>query len=357
MSELGYISLYDNNWNALGKWTQHICKEWSLTRKALESDEFTATCQGYENSKNACFVGLHSETGALRYVAFCGIPKTVDKYTTITGIDCRNIFNQELIVDYSEKLSNGNYKITTVAQLFTYLMSTVFTNNNFNVNLPTGYEIDVTDVEDVDFIESYINRSKEIRNVLDQLNRACSVYDLFIKTNVILDTDTNKYKLKFEVRRIFNEISIKLSDFDAKIKLNQNIVNRITAYDGSSKYTYYLYNDNTIGTNGNDVSKLLFPPVHKIIFKENDLAGAKAEAVNELGESRYKDKVTIDLNSKFGSTLIDVDFTYFGNLVGYNPADDNSIKKLPVFSIKESSDSKKSITFGRLSDFWFMDRE
>ena len=87
---------------------------------------------------------------------------------------------------------------------------------------------------------------------------------------------------------------------------------------------------------------------------------AKAEAIQKLNENRYKDKVTINLNTKLGSTLEDVDFRYMGVINQYLPADyengaENTVKELPVMSIKEDSKGNKSLTFGRLSDFWFMD--
>ena len=84
------------------------------------------------------------------------------------------------------------------------------------------------------------------------------------------------------------------------------------------------------------------------------------EAIQKLNENRYKDKVTINLNTKLGSTLEDVDFRYMGVINQYLPADyengaENTVKELPVMSIKEDSKGNKSLTFGRLSDFWFMD--
>lgn len=358
MSNLGYICLYDANWNALGGWTQHICKDWTLVRKSLEWDEFSANCKGFENSKNACFVGLHEHDGQIKYIAFCGIPKTKKDMTSISGIDCRSVFNQELIVNYGQLLENGNYKISTVEKLFEYLMNGVFeddVNSWFSFGILNGFEIDTSDLEELEFVEDYISRTSKVRNVWDELVKCCSIYDVYIDVGIELDEETNKYKLVFAAKRIMTERNIKLSDFDATIKLNQNIVNRATAYDGHSMVHYYLHNDNTISTNDLYPAKRLFPPIHQFCYEEDDLDAAKANAIALLNENRYKDKVTINLNSAFGSTLEDLDFSFFGNLVGYNPADESSVKKLPVSQIKESSDGKKSLSFGRLSDYWFLE--
>ena len=97
-----------------------------------------------------------------------------------------------------------------------------------------------------------------------------------------------------------------------------------------------------------------FPPVTEMILGETK-EEAQAEAYQTLAKNRYKDKVTIDLSTKLGSTLKDLDFTYYGVLKGYNPADASSEKTLPVSAISEDSKGKKTIQFGRLADYWFMD--
>ena len=365
-SGVGFICLYDHEWNALGNWTQHVAKSWNLKRKAQESDEFNAICKDFENSKDACFVALHEPTGGLKYACFCGIPKTNENgFTTITGIDCRTLFNQEMMVNYTSLPSS--YEVT-VADLFQYLMWDVFvengwltinsgtgavTNNNFGVD----FAIDLTDLSLLGNVwnESYINRTDEIRNVWEELLKACACYDLYIKADISVDSNTNKYKLTFSVRRIYNTRSIKLSDYNVKMKLNQNITNRVIVRHGSGNVYYetlYLYNDNTIGymiTN-----KMLFPPVTQTIYKES-LSEAVADAYKILQENRFKDRVVIDLSSKLGSTLEDMDFSFYGDLVGYNPADSSSIKRLPVSAVSTDSNGKKVLEFGRLSEYWFLD--
>ena len=355
MSQTGFICLYDYNWNPLGKWTQHVAKSWSLRRKAFEQDEFEAQCQGFENSKTACFVGLHTKTGQLKYAAFCGIPSTKNGITSITGVDCRNLFNQEAWVDYTKRETGGQYKIRTVSALFEYLMDTVLEENGINVQV--DYELDL---DDLDFLigewkEEYITRTAQVMNIWTQLMAACHCYNVFIETSFEV-TDENKYKLIFTVKRTINSRPIKLSDYDVVMKLSQNVVNRVI-YAAESAPTnrgyYYLNNDNTI-TATLVSGKACFPPVTEMILGETK-AEAQAEAYQTLAKNRYKDKVTINLKTKLGSTLEDLDFTYFGVLKGYNPADQSSEKTLPVCQISEDHEGNKSLVFGRLSDYWFMD--
>ena len=359
----GFICLYDSEWNPLGHWTAHPAKSWSLTRKALESDEFKAVCEGFENSKKACFVVLHQQKGQIAYAAFCGIPsKDKSGLTSITGIDCRAIFNQEILVDYTKTDGSGYYIPTSasggnkpVTRLFTYLMSVVFTDNS--INLDISYEIDVSDLSfiDSDWKEYMLVRTKAIRNVYDELMAACSVYNVYIDIVIGVDSETNTFKLTFYAKRIYNVVGIRLSDFDAKIKNNQNVANRCMIRYGSN-YTnggcIYLYNDNTVGTAHNN--KVMFPPVIATAYADSP-AEASADAYQMMYDNRYKDKVTIDLNSKLGPTIANLDFSYFGDLVGYNPADESSIKRLPVSAVQTDHKGNKTITFGRLSKYWFLD--
>lgn len=352
----GYICLYDHNWVALGNWTQHLAKSWRLTRKAHEVDEFNCVCQGFENSKNACFIALHEPTGKMKYAAFCSIPeKKKNGLTSITGTDCRSIFNQELYVDYSQR-SSGQYVVNSVKTLFQYLMSTVFIENSFTLGITYGLDLDELDYLSNVWNEDYITRTAEYRNVYEQLMAACACYDLYISAETSVDSETNKYKLTFVVHRIYNSRNIKLSDYDVVTKMNQNITNRVvyTTKDApTTRYTLYLYNDNTIGSEYN-VNKVLFPPVTEVV-QEDDIDSARAKAYDILKENRFQDRVLIDLNGKLGLTLKDLDFSFYGNLVGYNPADESSIKTLPVCAIREDSNGNKSLQFGRLSQYWFMD--
>lgn len=346
----GFACLYDRNFNPLGKWTQHVASEWTLTRKAYEFDEMTVTCRGFENSRKACFVGLHEETGKLKYVAFCGIPTTKENLTTVKGVDCRQIFNQTILLDFTQKASSGAYAIRTVEGLYTYLLKDCLAGMNLGID----YDIDVKEAELVEWEEDLLARTKKVQSLYDVIQAANNAYDLVVVPGAKVDSEANRYRLTFTVKRIYNERNIKLSDYDVRMTLNQNLVNRTVARSESgSTQAYYLYSDNTVGT-AYDADRCLYPPRIETIEKE-DFEEAKAEAMQALLDNRYKDKATIDLNTKLGSTLRDVDFTYFLNVSEYNPADPDTAKRLPVFSIKEDSKGNKTLSLGRLSDYWFME--
>ena len=377
---MSWACLYDRQFKPLGAWTQHVVSEWSLTRKAYEFDEFKLTCKGFENSRNACYIALFNNTGKIQYLSFCGIPVTKDELTTVSGIDCRQLFNQTIMLDLGARNANGEFKINSVKSLFKYLLNDREKTEEDGLDLGIDYEVDISDLTVFsanDWKEEAISREKKVQELWKVIQTACNLYNVVVIAEAQVDAIENQYKLVFKVMRITEKKNIKLSDYDARMSNTQNVVNRAIATNGSDSKTYYLTNRYEVKEYITNSKDRLYPPRIATIYKDptdyEDEAQeqgktqeqvafneAKAEAIQKLNENRYKDKVTINLNTKLGSTLEDVDFRYMGVINQYLPADyengaENTIKELPVMSIKEDSKGNKSLTFGRLSDFWFMD--
>lgn len=377
---MSWACLYDKQFKPLGAWTQHVVSEWSLTRKAYEFDEFKLTCKGFENSRNACYIALFSNTGKIQYLSFCGIPVTKDELTTVSGIDCRQLFNQTIMLDLGARNSNGEFKINSVKSLFDYLLDNREKTEEGGLDLGIDYKVDTSDLtvfSTNDWKEEAISREKKVQELWKVIQTACNIYNVVVIAEAQIDAIENQYKLVFKVMRITEKKNIKLSDYDVRMSNTQNVVNRAIATNGSDSKTYYLTNRYEVKEYSTNSKDRLYPPRIATIYKnptdyedEAQEQGktqkqvafneAKAEAIQKLNENRYKDKVTINLNTKLGSTLEDVDFKYMGVINQYLPADyengaENTVKELPVMSIKEDSKGNKSLTFGRLSDFWFMD--
>lgn len=377
---MSWACLYDRQFKPLGAWTQHVVSEWSLTRKAYEFDEFKLTCKGFENSRNACYIALFSNTGKIQYLSFCGIPVTKDELTTVSGIDCRQLFNQTIMLDLGARNANGEFKINSVKSLFEYLLNDREKTEEDGLDLGIDYEVDISDLTVFsanDWKEEAISREKKVQELWKVIQTACNLYNVVVIAEAQVDAIENQYKLVFKVMRITEKKNIKLSDYDVRMSNTQNVVNRAIATNGSDSKTYYLTNRYEVKEYSTNSKDRLYPPRIATIYKdptdyENEAQEqgktqeqvafneAKAEAIQKLNENRYKDKVTINLNTKLGSTLEDVDFRYMGVINQYLPADyengaENTVKELPVMSIKEDSKGNKSLTFGRLSDFWFMD--
>lgn len=377
---MSWACLYDRQFKPLGAWTQHVVSEWSLTRKAYEFDEFKLTCKGFENSRNACYIALFNNTGRIQYLSFCGIPVTKDELTTVSGIDCRQLFNQTIMLDLGARNANGEFKINSVKSLFKYLLNDREKTEEDGLDLGIDYEVDTSDLTVFsanDWKEEAISREKKVQELWKVIQTACNLYNVVVIAEARVDAIENQYKLVFKVMRITEKKNIKLSDYDVRMSNTQNVVNRAIATNGSDSKTYYLTNRYEVKEYSTNRKDRLYPPRIVTIYKDptdyEDEAQeqgktqeqvafneAKAEAIQKLNENRYKDKVTINLNTKLGSTLEDVDFRYMGVINQYLPADyengaENTVKELPVMSIKEDSKGNKSLTFGRLSDFWFMD--
>ena len=377
---MSWACLYDRQFKPLGAWTQHVVSEWSLTRKAYEFDEFKLTCKGFENSRTACYIALFSNTGKIQYLSFCGIPVTKDELTTVSGIDCRQLFNQTIMLDLGARNANGEFKINSVKSLFDYLLDNREKTEEGGLDLGIDYKVDTSDLtvfSTNDWKEEAISREKKVQELWKVIQTACNIYNVVVIAEAQIDAIENQYKLVFKVMRITEKKNIKLSDYDVRMSNTQNVVNRAIATNGSDSKTYYLTNRYEVKEYSTNSKDRLYPPRIVTIYKDptdyEDEAQeqgktqeqvafneAKAEAIQNLNENRYKDKVTINLNTKLGSTLEDVDFRYMGVINQYLPADyengaENTVKELPVMSIKEDSKGNKSLTFGRLSDFWFMD--
>lgn len=377
---MSWACLYDRQFKPLGAWTQHVVSEWLLTRKAYEFDEFKLTCKGFENSRNACYIALFSNTGKIQYLSFCGIPVTKDELTTVSGIDCRQLFNQTIMLDLGARNANGEFKINSVKSLFKYLLNDREKTEEDGLDLGIDYEVDTSDLTVFsanDWKEEAISREKKVQELWKVIQTACNLYNVVVIAEAQVDAIENQYKLVFKVMRITEKKNIKLSDYDVRMSNTQNVVNRAIATNGTDIKTYYLTNKYEVKEYSTNSKDRLYPPRIATIYKDptdyEDEAQeqgktqeqvafneAKAEAIQKLNENRYKDKVTINLNTKLGSTLEDVDFRYMGVINQYLPADyengaENTVKELPVMSIKEDSKGNKSLTFGRLSDFWFMD--
>ncbi len=351
-----YITLFDKNFKALGSsenfvGTQHVTKTWIIKRRAYEFDEFSVTCKGFRNSRNACFVGLYTDQGQLKYVCFSGIPKTENDLTTITGIDCRNIFNQTLPVNL------GSTLITSQKTLYDFLLKTALGNLNVGIN----YEVRYVNISEETWSDPsiYIERTLDSRNIWKLIQAANARFDNIVVTSWRVDEDTNTYVLVFKVIGLSDSMTIKLSDYSVKTTRTNNITNIAIAATSDFKESaiYYLTNDNQVlaatSTSGIDADKALFPPKAET-YTADTLEEAVTSATEALYENRFKDRVTIDCSSRLGKKLEEIDLNWYGDLVGYNPSDDDSTKRLPVSAITEDSKGNRKIEFGRLSEYWFL---
>lgn len=372
-----FVALYDKNLNALFKsWSTYATTKWSLVRNAYEFDEVSVTTRAVDNSNKAVFVGLHNNDGSLKYLANCGKPKTKNGETTIKGTDIRQIFKQKVVINLSnvgtyDGYVNNVYK-TRLQQIYEYLLNIPlnFSYNGFGSELTVS--VDTTDIGEhaPTWNENYIDRTPGVGNVWDVIQAFNMCYDCYVETVVSIQNKT----ITFRVKRIYNEISFKMSDFDEYRITNDTSVTNV--YDVRVKsnsddnvgthvnYVYLLANDTVkyqaqlSSASDDDANTLnsalvIYPPRMETIL-EADSATALSKAYQNLFKNRFQGKAEINTNCAMGYVLRQADFNTFGKIYGYNSADDRDYRRLPLMKISEDNTGLVKVTFGRLNDYWYV---
>ena len=378
-----FACLYDKNLKALGTWSTYATTKWSLTRKAYEFDELSVTTRAMENSLSAMYIGLHNDDGSLKYLAFSGKPTTKDGMTTYKGTDLRQIFKQQMRINLTGvgtsnifDPSSGSLLKTKLMQFYEYLLGLPLTLNfnGFSLTAPEPEDpyqirfiIDTSDLAehpnntlayDYGWNESWIVRSDGIDNVWDVLQGFNMLYDCYIEFIINLTARTVTCKVK----RIYNLISFKLSDFnESKIINDTSVTNRVIvrvkANDddevGLYNNTFYLLTDDTVVAEASaNNSNVIYPPRVETVFEDVAAEGI-AIAVQKLMDNRFQGKVEINTDCAMGYLLQQIDLNTFADVYGYNAADNSTKRRLPVMYISEDQTGKKKVAFGRLQQYWY----
>lgn len=379
-----FAALYDKNLKALGpSVTTYATSKWSLVRKAYEFDELSVTTKRMDNSGRAMYIGLHNDDGSLKYLASSGKPTTKDNMTTYVGTDIRQIFKQNVAIDLTDVALEDQEEPfkSQLMQLYEYLLGIPlsFPNNGFN-DSDVDVEIDTSDLatHQPTWHEEYLKREASIGDLWDVIQAVNMLYDCYVVTEV----DITEKKVKFVVKRIYEEISFKLSDFnESKVINNTSVTNRIQIRQASSKedkigsygITLYLLSNDLVctqydlnniipGTTKQYKDFLIYPPRLETILSPDDddvekmsenYDNAVAEGYEKLYSNRFQGKVEINTDCAMGYLLKRLDLNTFAKIYGYNSADDISYRKLPVMQISEESSGKIRVSFGRLDNFWY----
>lgn len=362
-----FAVLFDKSFKSLGSKTTYQANRWSLTRRAYEMDSFSVSSQQIERSANAAFVGLFEQKGRLKYLAFAGRPKDSNGMTEVNGMDLRRVFMQNVKIAYSL------YQNASVAMWVGYLLALPKTDIGASW-LGLDYSVDVTEISAASpsWVANSIAHDDAIGNVWEELQAAMMRYGFTIEAEANITTDGStglQYgTVTFKAKMLSRTHQIKLADFDAPRVMNDSTdANRAIALakSSSSVAEYWIVtrtSDNedvvmaksdaeTAVANGDAVLRY---PARTETFVEEDFAAAQEKAMNLLEKNRFKGSVTLSADTVRGKTLKGVTLHDWGNIYGYNAADDSTYKKLPVYSIKEGSDGKTSVTFGRLDDYYYI---
>jgi len=363
-----FAVLFDKNFKALGTKTTYYCSSWSLTRRNFEMDSLTATTEKIDQSAKAVYIGMFNDVGRLSYLSFSGRPKNKKGLTTITAMDLRRIFIQNCMISYASYQTSP-----TVKAWVTYLLGIPGSLcASYGV---IDYTIDTSefDQQTVAWVDGSIPSANAIGDLWEELQAAMMRYNFTVvpECNITTDSSTGKTtgSIKFVVKMITKTYSIKLSDFDeARVMNDSTEVNRAIAYNkttGAEIGEWWLCSSPSTGKETivplasaaylvKSGSLLTRVPARYKTFSDEDPDKAKSEALNELEKNRYKGSVQISLDAPLAKELKNADIWCQAYIYGYNSADDNTQKLLPMMWRSEDQSGQVKACFGRLDDYYYI---
>lgn len=323
------ITFYDKEFIAVKDNSSLNVGSWSLTKKAVDYDSFTATCQKFNESINPTFVVMQDDYGQYVYGAFSGVPMINSKeQTEITASDLKTILNNEVV------LSLGSY--STVKDLLEYVL------NNFKaqcVDEALAVEFNLDNIADIEMDGVFVPDVELGKyNAWDIVSTYITYYDIFMESK--LDLVNKKIVFDFyplqEAQDTINLETLNIRNYGKHIApTNTARVIEIDSDAGTLTYgrEYVLLADNTIT---NDTSLRDLYPIKVKIFS-TDL-----DAVVELANSRYSESIEINSVSVRDALLGFKYKVYERAGVFY--------KDLPAGEIMTNSSGQSTIKLGYKSD-------
>lgn len=383
-----YLALFDSNWNALGGVTTHMCHSWSLTRRAYEMDSMTAVCEQIEHSADAVYCGLFENNGTLRWVGLAGMPKDEGGLTTVNAVDLRNVFRQEVLIDYDWHYGKGKTIRAVIEHLLDIPKDAV---SQYRIPLGIDYTSDASELEQSGIVwsDSYLPAEPEVGNLWEVLQDLCMRLGFCIVAEASIGA--NGWTVEFVARPLEKTYGVKLSDFSkARVRNDSMGANMIQVVDMVAKQVierYYVVRfiesgSESVMANGPTLRTLIISnkvTIRKPVISESlefdydaddtddqtaKTESAKADAQAQLRKNLFKGSVQISLDgdlatdmregTRLGRNVKGIQVYDQGQIYGYNSADDSTVRMLPVMWIREDQTGSKSVCFGRLDDYYYL---
>ena len=339
------ITFYDKDFNALQDNASLNVGEWNLTRRAVDYDDFTATCEPFLEKINPTFVVFKDDFGRYKYGAFAGIPElTKDNQTKLQASDLKTIFNNEILVQFSVYSTLKDYFDALFSVFGTQAIQSSFT-----------IEYDTTRISSVSM--SSLSPETELKsyNVWeDCIVPYLKYYNVFIETSL----NIKQKKIIFTLKLCNDKtMPLRLWEYDiknyGKYITSINEVQGAVLYNGSITYGFkwILTADNSITTN--TANRDLYPIKRKLIVKETEdsnevltlLNEVNVEALKTLVEARYQESFTIqvDNDQRYSNVNFDTSFNIYSERGQF-------YKFLPLGEITENNKGQKTIKIGYKPD-------
>nr|DAK09841.1 MAG TPA: hypothetical protein [Caudoviricetes sp.] len=303
-----YISIYDENKKHLDNINDVT---YELTERVYDFDNFSAKGISNIGINDVCFIILNDDEGNNQYACFAKIKKD-DDLVEIRGQDFRQLFNTEILLNYTEENSFS----PILYDIFEKICNKVFSSEDETIS---KIEIDVIipeETKEIDTEEFFgsLQNTYKIINAYSFLK----AYLKFYEYNLASKFDEATGKIVFEFEKTNTQISIDLSDFTSSLETNSNEVNKAVATtkfepiskdeEGNEIITprpnsiatkyYYRTKDNRIVEDDEygNIEGRIYPVIQKI-FEAEYLASSQYDAVYELANARYVDNIILDNNS------------------------------------------------------------
>lgn len=339
------ITFYDKNFTALQENASLNVGKWSLTRRAVDFDDFTATSEPFLEDINPTFVVLKDDYGRYKYGAFAGIPELdVKNQTNLQASDLKTIFNNDLLINLGTTANVKDYFDTIISAFNLQVIQGSFT-----------VEMDTSDIGSISFDNLVPSDELKVYSVWEE----CFVpYLKYYSLTITSYLDVKNKKIVFYVKRVGqSRVPLRLWEYGirnyGKYIASINECQGAVVYLGNVTYGYrwILKSDNSITTNTS--LRDLYPIKRKVIFRETEdsteiqglLQESNVEALKTIVEARYQE--SIEINASGDVRLESVDFSTI--FVVYSERG-VLYKEIPLGEISEGSTGNKKLKIGYKPD-------
>lgn len=412
-----YAVLYDRLLRPVGepKAIPRPVSDFTIKQKAVEFDEADIECARVGLTDGAMFVTLNAQDGSIVWLGLVGNPQSSGETTTIYAQDFRRVLDQEVFLDFSKFTDPKSAEYHSVSALIEFLVRQVREQVPASDSTLPDFVLDMSDLDanPPEWRAGAVDVSQNgVGNVWEALQAVCSWYDLVIEVRV--ERSVTGIAITLVPERITEKVSLNLTAAGSASKADLTSVNEVTVadHDNTHASSFILLStgdivsaddlDKTVSDLIPDTAALLpsqyqtqtvdtlirVPAVHRMFLRDEDkplatLQGADQDpawpdndealssALQELAKARAKIKVTLAvtgndyvLRALHGvlwedqtTDVAGIDpnraLRYQAVLYGYYADQPDLPRLLPVQEV-ERTPKRVRISFGRLSDYWFV---
>lgn len=412
-----YAVLYDRQLRPVGepKAIPRPVNDFKIKQKAVEFDEADIECARVGLTEGAMFVTLNTQDGSIVWLGLVGNPQSSGETTKIYAQDFRRVLDQEVFLDFSKFTDRQSAEYHSVNALIEFLVQQVRDQvPDSGLTLP-DFVLDMSDLNanPPEWEDGAVDvATNGVGNVWEALQAICSWYDLVIEVRA--ERSANGIAITLAPERIIERVSLNLTVAGSATKADLTSVNMVTVadHDSTNALSFVLLStgdivnstdlDKTVADLLPDTAALLpsryqtqavrslirIPAVHRMFLRDEDTPlsslyrpgetskwpdndEALSEALEELAKARSKVKVTLTVTDSdyvqrvlkgvlWEDQTIDVSgidpnraLRFKATMYGYYADQPDLPKVLPVQEV-ERTPKRVRISFGRLSDYWFV---